>query len=114
MTAQLEGGYTLLGDLETSVDGEGQVIGSFSTFFASEANGAAEARDFTDIRTATTIFASMHFAAERRRTPPRTSRRRRRRAPSGQLHGAAQSAEPRERHDDHHGGGLRGRTHRVL
>ncbi|HUR69834.1 MAG TPA: hypothetical protein VM370_11370 [Candidatus Thermoplasmatota archaeon] len=64
ITAQLEGGYSLLGNLETSVSGQGQVVGSFGAFFANEAKGAAEIRDFTDIRSATEIFAKMHFAAD--------------------------------------------------
>lgn len=63
INAQLSGGYQLLGDLETSASGSGQVVGQFGAFFANEARGAAEIRDFTDIRSATTIFAKMHFAA---------------------------------------------------
>ena len=62
--AQLSGGYTLLGSLESSASGQGQVIGTFGAFLASEAKGAAEVRDFTDIRSATTIFTKMHFAAD--------------------------------------------------
>lgn len=64
VTAQLSGGYQLLGSLESSAAGSGQVIGSFGAFFANEAQGAAEVRDFTDIRSATTIFSKMHFAAD--------------------------------------------------
>lgn len=64
ITHQLEGGYQLLGSLDASAQGSGQVIGSFGSFFASEAKGAAEVRDFTDVRSATTIFARMHFAAD--------------------------------------------------
>lgn len=64
VTAQLEGGYQLLGSIESSASGSGQVIGSFGAFFANEARGAAEVRDFTDIRSATTIFTKMHFAAD--------------------------------------------------
>ena len=62
--AQLSGGYQMLGTLESSASGQGQVIGTFGAFLANEARGAAEVRDFTDIRSATTIFTKMHFAAD--------------------------------------------------
>lgn len=64
LNAHLEGGYQLLGSLESSASGQGQVIGSFGAFTASEARGAGEVRDFTDIRSAMTIFTKMHFAAD--------------------------------------------------
>lgn len=64
VTTQLQGGFQLLGNLDASAQGSGQVIGKFGSFFASEAQGASEIRDFTDIRTATTIFTKMRFAAD--------------------------------------------------
>lgn len=62
--AQLSGGYQMLGNLEASASGQGQVIGTFGAFLASEAKGAGEVRDFTDIRSGMTIFTKMHFAAD--------------------------------------------------
>lgn len=64
IATELQGSFSLLGNLATSTQGAGQVAGTFATFFASEAEGAAETRDFTDIRSATSIFTRMHFAAD--------------------------------------------------
>src|SRR5581483_11377771 len=64
LTEQIQGGFSLLGDLETSASGSGQVIGSFSEFFASEAKGDTSVRHFTDVRSAEEIFTKIEVAGD--------------------------------------------------
>lgn len=64
LRGEVQGGFELLGSLQASQVGSGQVIGTFSTFLASEARGDASVSDVTDIRTSTEVFTKIHFAAD--------------------------------------------------
>lgn len=64
VVSQVQGGFSVLGDLAASAQGAGQIIGSFSSFHASEAKGDAQVRDYADVRSSTEVFSSIHFAAQ--------------------------------------------------
>jgi len=64
VTTLVEGSYQSTGNLDSSVQGAGQVIGHFNSFFASEAKGSASVQQYTDVRSSTEIFASITFAAQ--------------------------------------------------
>ncbi|MBI4394494.1 MAG: hypothetical protein HY556_11975 [Euryarchaeota archaeon] len=63
VTSQVQGSFNVLGNLQTSAEGSGQVIGSFDSFFASEAKGDANVESYSDVRSSTEIFAKIDFAA---------------------------------------------------
>jgi len=64
VTSQIQGGFDLYGTLLAETEGKGEVVGTFSSFFASEAKGEAGLVGFTDVRSATEIFSSITFAGE--------------------------------------------------
>ena len=64
VVSQVQGGFSLLGNLESSASGAGEVIGTFNSFFASEAQGRAEVQHYADVRSSAEVFAAIHFAAD--------------------------------------------------
>lgn len=64
VTTVVRGSYAVLGDLAAGAEGSGQVLGSFNSFFASEAKGDAKVAGYTDVRSSTEVFALVDFAAD--------------------------------------------------
>lgn len=66
VVAQITGSFSVLGSLPSAPAGQGsgEVVGNFGSFFASEAQGSAEVREYTDVRSGQEVFARIHFAAQ--------------------------------------------------
>lgn len=66
LVAQVTGSVSLLGSLGSAPagSGSGEVVGSFTSYFASETPGNAGVQEYTDVRSGMEVFSRISFAAQ--------------------------------------------------